>query len=391
MIIGFYYHIPIAERNNHLFVPGYLGIFLDSLASEVNLLYLFMHDAEGEKITEADYELTQKNIVFISLGKVSPAWHRHLFHKKILHKIEAGAKICDAIIIRSPTPLAPFFKNHVSPQKLLFMVVGDYLEGTTHYKIKNMRDWVMIQYLKRNDFLFKKSMLHTDVLVNSPSLLHKYKDISKRIHLIKTTTLTKNDFFERTDTCKNEIIELLYTGRIEAAKGLFELVASIAQLPKQGKNIRLNIVGWEADANKTVEKALLALAAELEIVPQIIFHGKKKIGEELNEMYRKADIYIIPSYHEGFPRTIWEAMANSLPVIASNVGGIPDYLTNFENVVFVAPKNIPDLVAKIIMVIENKELRCKIIRNGFLLANNNTTEIQTKNMIKIIDQLLIEN
>ena len=65
--------------------------------------------------------------------------------------------------------------------------------------------------------------------------------------------------------------------------------------------------------------------------------------------------------------------------------------TNFENVVFVAPKNIPDLVAKINMVIENKELRCKIIRNGFLLANNNTTEIQTKNMIKIIDQLLIEN
>ncbi len=391
MTIGFYYHIPIVSNNNRLFVPGYLGVFLDALASEVNLLYLFMHDAGAHTIAEADYELTQKNIEFISLGNITPAWHRHLFHKKILRKIEPGAKICDTIIIRSPTPLAPFFKNHVSPQKLLFMVVGDYLEGATQYKIKSARDWVMIQYLKRNDILFKKSMLHTDVLVNSPGLLNKYKDISKSIHLIKTTTLSKNDFFERTDTCKNEVIELLYTGRIEAAKGLFELVAAIAQLRKQGRDVRLNIAGWEADAKQTVEKALLDLAADLEIVPQIVFHGKKKIGAELNEMYRKADIYIIPSYHEGFPRTIWEAMANSLPVITSNVGGIPDYLTNLEDAVFVTPKSVGDLVEKITLLIENRQLRSKLIRNAFLLAKSNTTEIQTKNIMKIIDQLLLVN
>ncbi|MCW3093139.1 MAG: hypothetical protein JWP81_4208 [Ferruginibacter sp.] len=390
MILGYYYHIPICQNNGRLYVPGYLGIFLDALASEVQVLYLFMHEGNQQQIAEADYELQQSNIIFISLGNISPAWHRHLFHKKILSKASPVAEICDAIIIRAPTPLAPFFKNDLGKPRLIFMIVGDYLESANHFKIKNLRDWVMIQYLKRNDFLFRKVMRSADVLVNSPSLLNKYKHLGKTIHLIRTTTLTQHDFFERNDTCENNTIELLYTGRIEAAKGLFELLASLAQLRSLHLDVRLNIVGWEADSKKTIEKALLNKAIELRVEKYIIFHGRKKIGQALNDMYRKADIYLIPSYHEGFPRTIWEAMANSLPVITTCVGGIPDYLTNNENAILVEPKNITALVKKIILIIDNRDLRTKLIKNGYLLAKQNTIEIQTNSMINVIEKLLID-
>ncbi|CAN5668803.1 glycosyltransferase family 4 protein [soil metagenome] len=388
MTVGYYYHIPISKKGDALFVPGYLGVFLDAIAAEVKTLYLFMHDANTQQTAEADYKLRYKNIEFVSLGKATPAWHRHLFHKKILKNIIPAAEICDAIIIRSPTPLAPFFANYIRKPKLIFMVVGDYLEGAKQFKIKSIRDWVMIQYLKRNDFLFRKRMRDTDVLVNSPGLLNKYQNLSKSIHLIKTTTLTKSDFFIRKDTCQNEVIELLYTGRIEAAKGLFELIESVAQLRRKKINVQLNIVGWEADGDGTVEAALMNLAKELSVDNCVIFHGKKSIGHSLNKMYRKADIYVIPSYHEGFPRTIWEAMANSLPVIATPVGGIPDYLTNFENVLFAEPKNSSDLAEKIQAVIGNPELRMAMIENGYSLAKENTIEIQTNKMIQVIDQLI---
>ncbi len=389
MTIGYYYHIPVYSKNKLVFVPGYLGVFLDALASEVDVLYLFMHEGNQQKQAEADYELQQKNIIFINLGPTSPAWYRHLFHKKILKHITPFAENCAAIIIRSPTPLAPFFKKYVTKPTLFFMVVGDYLEGAKQFKIKGIRDWLMIQYLKRNDFLFRQAMRTTNVLVNAPALLNKYKNISATIHLIKTTTLTKNDFFERSDTCKNKLIQILYTGRIEAAKGLFELVTAVAELKSNNLNVQLNIAGWEADNNKAVEKALLDKALELKILNRIVFHGKKKIGEELNAIYRMADIYVLPSYHEGFPRTIWEAMANSLPVVATRVGGIPDYLTHEENVLLVDPKNSNDLAKSIEMVITNKLLRMKLIENGYALAQNNTIEIQTNNIVKIIEQVLI--
>ncbi|MEO6233215.1 MAG: glycosyltransferase family 4 protein [Ferruginibacter sp.] len=388
MTIGYYYHIPISKQGDALFVPGYLGIFLDAIAAKVKILYLFMHDANEQQTVEADYKLKHKNIEFISLGKATPAWHRHLFHKKILQKIIAIAETCDTIIIRSPTPLAPFFAKYIHHPRLIFMVVGDYLEGAKQFKIKSIRDLIMIQYLKRNDLLFREKMRNTDVLVNSPGLFNKYQKFSKSIHLIKTTTLTESDFFIRKDTCQNEIIELLYTGRIEAAKGLFELVESLAQLRRNNKNVRLNIVGWEADSTGSVQAALLNAAKELSVENFIVFHGKKSIGPALNDMYRKADIYVIPSYHEGFPRTIWEAMANSLPVVATHVGGIPDYLTNLENVMFVEPKNSVDLAEKIQAMIDNPDLRMAIIANGYALAKENTIEIQTNKMIRVIDQLV---
>ena len=389
LTVGYYYHIPVYSKDSKVFVPGYLGVFLNALASEVEVLYLFMHQCNQLQQLDADYELQQKNIVFVNLGPTSPAWYRHLFHKKILQPITPFAEICDALIIRSPTPLAPFFKKYITKPRLFFMVVGDYLEGAKQFKIKGLRDWIMIQYLKRNDHLFRQSMRTTDVLVNSPDLLNKYKNISRSIKLIRTTTLTKNDFFERTDTCNNNLIEILYTGRIEAAKGLFELVEAVAQLNTNNLNVQLNIAGWEAGNNKLVEKALLSKALEFKIDNKVIFHGKKKIGEELNTLYRKADIYVIPSYHEGFPRTIWEAMANSLPVVATSVGGIPDYLTHGENALFVQPKNSNDLAKKIEAIIKDQQLRSKLIKNGYALAQTNTIEIQTNNIIKIIEKLII--
>lgn len=391
MTLGFYYHVPVNSKNESIFVPGYLGIFLDDLASNVNELYLFMHCVNPQQIAACDYELVNKNIKFINLGISTPAWHRHIFHKKLLGKISVYADACDAIIIRAPSPLAPFFKKYFIKPLLVFMVVGDYLEGANTYKIKNLRDWIMIQYLKRNDAVFRKAMRHIPVLVNAPALYKKYQSTSISIHLIKTSTLTENDFFERNDTCQNETIVLLYTGRIEAAKGLFELVEAVADIRNYDINVELTIVGWEADPKKTVEQALIKKGKELKIENYIKFEGRKKIGPELNEMYRQADIYVIPSYHEGFPRTIWEAMANSLPVIATSVGGIPDYLTDHENAIFVEPKKITDLAEKIIMIIKNKDLRIKLIKNGFNLAKTNTLEIQTAALLAIVNNLIVVN
>jgi glycosyltransferase involved in cell wall biosynthesis len=346
-----------------------------------------MHECDSKFNDQADFELPQKNIVFISLGKITPAWHRHFFHKTLFRKISSHLKLCDFVIVRSPTPLAPFFYKYARHTKIVFMIVGDYLEGVRHFEIKSVRDWLMIQYVKRNDFLFRKAMKNTDVLVNSPVLSEKYTSISKSIHLIKTTTLRKHDFFRRDDTCKKDVVELLYTGRIEAEKGLFELVQAVSVLKKSNKNVNLNIVGWESDEKKSVEGALKKLALQLSITESVIFHGRKKIGAELNEMYRNADLFVLPSYHEGFPRTIWEAMANSLPVIATRVGAIPDYLTNYENALFVEPKNVAEIVFKVIELLENPSLRIKLISNAYIIAQENTLEIQAEKMIELVQKL----
>jgi glycosyltransferase involved in cell wall biosynthesis len=97
-----------------------------------------------------------------------------------------------------------------------------------------------------------------------------------------------------------------------------------------------------------------------------------------------ADIYCIPSYEEGFPKTIWEALANSLPVISTLVGGIPEYLINGEEAILIEPKKVDELHYAIKQVIENKSLREKLISNGIKKAKEVTLEFQTNMLLEFI-------
>jgi len=377
MHVVFYYHIPFESRGNQIIVPGYFGVFIDSLASFVSSLSLVLHRARPDELNEADYSLQSSNIALIDLGIKTPAWYRSLFHRSIIYKIAQQLGEYDFFLIRSPSPLAPYFLKYINNTKIVFMVVGDYGEEGAQAKPRSIREWVMWKYLMHNDKLFKEAMRKADVLVNSPVLFKKYQPVSRSIFQIKTTTLSERDFFFREDTCQRETINLLYTGRIDPLKGLFELVESVNRLLASNVKVALHIVGWELDNDKPIEKALINKAEHLNISQAIIFHGRKAIGNELNLMYRMADLYLIPSYHEGFPRTIWEAMANSLPVIASEVGAIPEYLTNYENALLKEKKKVDDIVEAVYLLLRDESLRKKMICNGLKLAKQNTLEKQT--------------
>lgn len=379
--IAFYYHIPVYQANDKLFVPSFLGVFIDSLASSVGTLFLVMHEVSSQN--EADYILKSPNIKFVSLGLKTPAWHRMIFHKLILAEKLKEIKQIDFFIVRSPSPLAPFFSRYFDFSKIVFMVVGDYAEGRKQMEKKTLRSFLINGLLKWNDYLFLYEMKRTAILVNSPALFQKYEPIALKTSQIKTTTLSEKDFYERLDTCQDRSVKLLFTGRIDLAKGLVELVSALADLNKTEIKYSLDIVGWEAQNDQPVQKQLLELAKQTGQETQLTFHGKMSVGEELNRMYRQSDIYIIPSYHEGFPRTIWESMANSCPVIASKVGSIPYFLKDGE-ALLIEPKNIDQIVEAVKNIVSNANLRQNLIKKGYEIAKTNTLEFQTKELLSKI-------
>lgn len=371
--------------NDGYYLPGHFGIFIDELAKNVDQLTLIMHSATMYDDTTNDYRLTANNIKLINLGVTTPAWHRAIFHKSILGKIKPQLVDIDTLIVRSPCAFAPFFHKYVLPrQKLWFMVVGNYYTGAKHWRINSIKNLAIKYYLYINNYLFTKNLYKYNLLVNSKALFDNYNNTCKQLFQIKTTTLTKQDFYKRNDTCTGDSIEMLYTGRIDPAKGLFELIEATSLLIKSGHPCKLNIVGWEIKEGAAIESQMKNYAEKLGIKQAVIFHGKKQVGEELNKMYRKADIYVIPSYHEGFPRTIWEAMANGLPVITTPVGGIPDELNNEVNALFVAPKSATAVKEAVERIIRDKVLRQQLIANAHKLVQANTLETQTKMMVDII-------
>jgi glycosyltransferase involved in cell wall biosynthesis len=384
MKLAFYYHIPVINQEGKLYMPGFIGVFVDSLAENCEELFLVAHTLPPSTNIQGEYLLKSNNIKLISLGGKTPAWHREIFHKSVLKNAIKKIEECEVLLVRSPTPLAAHFGGYLKRAKLWYMVVGDYLEAIDHLKTSGIRNRLIYYYLHLNDLFFQKALAKYPMVVNSPSLFIKYKKVNSRVFQIKTTTLSKNDFYLRDNTCQNNTIQLLYTGSFSAAKGLFELVDALKILIDSGMSLKMNFVGWEEGADKPVQTSILEKAKLLNIFDSIVFHGKKKIGEDLNQMYRMTDLYVIPSHHEGFPRTIWEAMANGLPVIATKVGGIPHYLTDKENAILIEPKSVNEIVESIKLLIGNELLRKNIIKKAYALVEDNTLDVQSKKLIEII-------
>lgn len=379
MNLAFYYHIPAGICDAHkITLPGFLGVFLDNLAKEVDEFVLITHTYKGS----ADYALTSNNIRLVDLGQQTPAWHRHLFHRRLLKDLKKELRDTDALIVRSPSPLAPFFHKYIPDHCLLrYYVVGSYAAGAGEMKPSSLREWVTKQYLFANHRLFRKELKGKDIFVNSPQLKEALADHCRSIENIPSTTLSGEDIFYRENTCLGDPIHLLFTGRIDLQKGLMELVEAFALLARQHTTLLLHFVGWEENFQKPVETALRQRAAELNVREKVVFHGRKQLGEELWQMYRMADIYVIPSYHEGFPRTIWEAMAHSLPIVATSVGAIPYYLTNEKSALLIKPKNVEAIVAGINALLENPSLRRQLIANALNLVKENTLNNRAKQMI----------
>ena len=386
MKLGFYYHTSISCLNGELCLPGFVGIFLEELARQCELLVLVLHEAGREENEINSYRLRAQNIEWINLGPKRPAWHRTIFHHKTLVGLEEQLNV-DQFILRSPSPLAPYFRTLPRLRnRICYMVISDYSIGANNMKLDSIRNIGVYLYLKFVHWQFLRCLRGRKVVVNSKALYRSLKKVTKDLHEIRTTTLRKSDFYRRDDTCQGTAIKLLFTGRLVLEKGLAELVQAGIKLYGDFPNLEVHMVGWEEKGGRAVQNQLLALVKGTPMEGRLIFHGKKEVGNELNAIYRSADVYVIASYFEGFPRTIWEAMANSLPVVASRVGAIPDYLENGKDAMLVDPKNIGQLIGAIASIINDQELRRRLITNGLNKANRNLLDRNVQKFVALLER-----
>jgi len=108
-------------------------------------------------------------------------------------------------------------------------------------------------------------------------------------------------------------------------------------------------------------------------------------------MYHAANIYVLPSYREGLPLTIFEAMAAGLPIIASPVNGVPYEIKEPTNGLFSNYGDIQSIEDNIVKLIDDKELAEKIYNNNKHKANNYKWDNIYLQYIKEYKSLLSKN
>lgn len=140
-----------------------------------------------------------------------------------------------------------------------------------------------------------------------------------------------------------ETLNLLYVGAIQREKGIVELLEAIEKV-KDKIPVHLDICGKVNDGsiNEFFEQKCQEMSSVIDC------HGYVS-GKEKSDIFSKADVLILPSYHEGFPLVILEALATECAIIATPVGAIPEILN--ENNAFFVPvqdsKAIENAIQKI--------------------------------------------
>lgn len=153
---------------------------------------------------------------------------------------------------------------------------------------------------------------------------------------------------------KDKVI-LATTSRLVTKNAVGDIIESLKYLPE---NVELNIIGVGP-----MEKELKQKAKGLQLEARVKFLGFIKYDDIPNYLH-EADIFIRPSLSEGMGNSFIEAMAAGLPVIATPVGGIVDFLKDGETGLFCEVKNPKSIAEQVIKLINNPELKNKLIENA---------------------------
>jgi glycosyltransferase involved in cell wall biosynthesis len=150
---------------------------------------------------------------------------------------------------------------------------------------------------------------------------------------------------------------VLFVGRLSAPKGIYDLFDAIPPVIERHPEARFVLLGVaESDA---MEPVLRHEAERRGIAGRVAFLGSRD-GRDKAAAFVTSDMIVVPSWTEAFPLVIPEAMAAGLPIVATAVGAIPDFVKDGEDGFLVAPKNPPELADRICRLLDDEVLRRRI-------------------------------
>lgn len=252
-----------------------------------------------------------------------------------------------------------------------------------------------LEYIKKKSFCVRKSFLEifikADFIQTISSFLKNWaiengarsenRIIPNGVDFLK---FKRDDNFNREEFrkklgFKNDDKLIISTSRLVKKNGTKDLLKSLSYLEDKFKFLILG-EGEEKDD-------LIKISKELNLENKVHFLGTIN-HQELPKYLWASDIFCRPSLSEGLGNSFLEAMASGLPVVATEVGGIPDFLCHQENALFCEVENPKSIARQIKKIFSNEDLKNKIIKNGIkTVSEKYTWEIVAKQMSEAFSAL----
>ena len=296
-----------------------------------------------------------------------------------LRNIRTNVTEADLVMIRLPSPISFWVWRMVRRKRKphFLYLAGDIREVAGRgekYQGTVLRLCVIVAAHLFHK-LSKRMAKDTLVFTTGAKLHQEFRSIATRCVNLVPSVVSERDIVYCPDIWEGEPFQLLYVGRLVPVKGLRYLFQAMRLLLEKRISTELKVVGEGFH-----RPALEALVTESGLERQVRFVGQIAFGPKLFEAYRRADIFVLPSLSEGIPKTLVEAMAFGVPIVATCVGGIPDVVKNGETGLLVEPRSPQAMVHAMERLIHDTELRKRVIKNGYVFVREHTVEKQAEQM-----------
>lgn len=382
MKITVFYGMTFQKREGEYFCNGAFGRFIDELAKHNDSVLLCV-PVTNKNLSNKGYKLNSKNINVVELPFYEGIIGSIGKGKEIMKIIKENITNWDNIYLRIPTPFS-FYVYHLGKKynkKFILHIVGDTKEVvTTGEKYKGVLKFfakVTAAYLERITRYLVKNM---PTLVNGGDLFQKYNQYGT-VKAITTSTIYKKEIFYKDISLRNKSRnKILSVGVLRHEKGISDLLKAINNIDFLHEGFELTIVGDGPEREK-----LQKYIEDNKLEEYVTFKGFVPLGEELLNIYKHHDIFIMPSISEGTPRVLTEAMANGLAIIATEVGGIPSIINSkYNNGILIPPNNPFKIKEAIEKYLLDDDYYYNSIKNGYLFAEKNTIENHVLEVIKFM-------
>ena len=186
-----------------------------------------------------------------------------------------------------------------------------------------------------------------------------------------------DDFLTNNSPISQKKDVVLFLGTLGQRKGSYDLIKAFKLVVDSNKYAKLILAGGgEIEECKS-------LAKKLNIEGSVIFKGWINYSEK-KELLNSSKIFVLPSYNEGFPLSILEAMSVGIPVISTNIGGIPEQIVNNESGYIIEAGDINVLAEKINFLLINENSLIKLGKNSRLEYIN---RFKLENIVKQIEAI----
>ncbi len=254
----------------------------------------------------------------------------------------------------------------------------------------NIGDWRLDTYHSLTKLISKSIWNNSSYIVaNSKSLQETCERFSPNHNIKVITNGVDTEIFyppQNKDFSNIKEVNILFVSRLMLQKGVGTLIKTINILKERKiDNFKLTIVG-----EGHLKSMMFALIDEYNLKEKVSFLGWKDL-EELPDIYRSADIFILPSVMEGMSSVVLQAMASGLPIVASRVKGFEEILEENINGLFAECGNENDFADQLEKLIKSPELREKMSKNSIKKSKQFSWETIARQYLELYEKSLSQS